>query len=111
MPLLDTLRRTISGHALLLPGDRVLVAVSGGPDSLALLHALHGLRDELGLADLQAAHLDHGLRGAESAAEADFVAAFCRERGIPCTVGRADVARCAETKLVGSVQEAARAAR
>ena len=79
----------------------MLVAVSGGPDSLALLHALHGLREELGLGDLQAAHLDHGLRGDESAAEAEFVAAFCRERGIPCTFGRADVAALRRRKRAG----------
>ena len=110
MPLLDTLRRTISEHALLAPGDRVLVAVSGGPDSLALLHALHGLCEELGLADLQAAHLDHGLRGEESASEALFVAAFCRERSIPCTLERVDVSALRNEMRVGT-QEAARAAR
>ena len=110
MGLRDTLRRTISERALLAPGDRVLVAVSGGPDSLALLHAMHGLGDELGLADLQAAHLDHGLRGDESAGEARFVAAFCQARAIPCTLGAVDVPA-QQQRQGGSTQEAARDAR
>lgn len=110
MALLDSLRRTLLQHGLVAPGGRVLVAVSGGPDSLALLHALHALREELGLADLQVAHLDHGLRGAESAADAAFVAAFCAARSVPCHVGRADVAALIQERKV-STQQAARTAR
>ncbi|MBV9850599.1 MAG: tRNA lysidine(34) synthetase TilS [Armatimonadetes bacterium] len=110
MGLLDTLRRTLAERGLIAPGDRVLVAVSGGPDSLALLHALHSLQDELGLADLRAAHLDHGLRGAEAAAEAQFVADWCAGRGIPCTIGVADIAA-QKAARGGSTQEAARAVR
>ncbi|MGZ8435074.1 MAG: ATP-binding protein, partial [Candidatus Binatia bacterium] len=56
-------------HPVLVPGDRVLVAVSGGPDSVALLHVLHELRDGLGL-HLEAAHLQHGIRGAEAQEDA-----------------------------------------
>lgn len=110
MPLLDTLRRTIAEHDLLGAGDRVLVAVSGGPDSLSLLHALHQARDEFGLDALHVAHFDHRLRGVASAADAAFVAAFCAERNIPCHVGAADVAALARERKV-STQQAARAAR
>jgi tRNA(Ile)-lysidine synthase len=94
--------------ALFAPDDRVLVAVSGGPDSLCLLHVLWMEREARGLGSVTAAHLDHGLRGEESAAEADWVAEWCRERGIACHLGRADVAA---SKRGRSVQEAARAAR
>ena len=95
---------------LFAPGDRVLVAVSGGPDSLSLLHVLWSEREARSLAAVEAAHLDHGLRGAESAAEAAWVAAWCAERGIPCHVGLADVAaRARDSK--SSKQEAARTAR
>lgn len=107
MALPDGLNRAIAHCGLLAPGDRVLVAVSGGPDSLALLHALHSLREELGLADLQAAHLNHGLRGAESATDSAFVAAFCAARGIPCRVGTADVTAVTRQRKV-STQQAAR---
>lgn len=87
-----------------------MVAVSGGPDSLSLLHILWSEREARGLAAVEAAHLDHGLRGEESAAEAAWVSAWCEERGIPCYVGQADVAALAAESKV-SKQEAARAAR
>ncbi|MEN9936533.1 MAG: hypothetical protein RLZZ387_3112 [Chloroflexota bacterium] len=72
------------------PDAALVVAVSGGPDSLALLHALCALRGELGLR-LHAAHLDHTLRGAEAAAEAAFVAETAAAWGVPATVDAADV--------------------
>ena len=92
------------------PGSTVLVAVSGGPDSLALLHALWAEGKAHGLAGVAAAHLDHKFRGAESAAEAAWVAAWCAERGIACEVSTADVAARAKAGKV-SKQEAARAVR
>ncbi len=95
--------------ALIAPADCILVAVSGGPDSLCLLHVLWTERQARQLGSVEVAHLDHGLRGAESAAEADWVAAWCAERGIACHMGRVDAGRLA--KRGHSVQEAARAAR
>ena len=65
---------------LIKPGSRVLCAVSGGADSMALLHRLWSARESLGIA-VCAAHYEHGLRGAESRRDADFVARWCRERG------------------------------
>jgi len=105
MPLPDKLH-----WPLFTPNDRVLVAVSGGPDSLSLLHILWSEREARGLAAVEAAHLDHGLRGEESAAEAAWVATWCGERGIPCHLGLADVAALAAERKI-SKQEAARAAR
>ena len=57
--------------------SRVLVAVSGGPDSVCLLHILLSLREELGI-KLYIAHLDHQLRGAESKADAAYVARLAK---------------------------------
>ena len=74
-----------------LEGKRLLVAVSGGPDSLALLHALHGLSGEHNLT-LFGAHLNHKLRGAESEADAEFVGDTFQGLGIPFTVDGVDVA-------------------
>lgn len=74
-------------HNLLQPGDRVLAGVSGGADSLALLHILHRLRRKLGY-DLHAATFDHRLRGAASAADAAYVAQLCALWKIPVTVGQ-----------------------
>ena len=96
--------------SLLSRGDRVLVAVSGGPDSLSLLHALHEGRHDHGLGDVQAAHLDHGLRGEESAQEAAWVTGWCAERDIACHVERADVGALAKARRTNK-QQAAREAR
>ncbi len=63
--LLGVVQRSIRTHALLAPGERVLVAVSGGPDSTGLLLALARLRRKLGLT-LVAAHVNHRLRGADA---------------------------------------------
>jgi tRNA(Ile)-lysidine synthase len=76
----------------------VLVAVSGGADSMALFRGLHALRAEFNLT-LAAAHLDHGLRGADSAADAEWLAQQCRLRDVPIAVEREDVAaRAAEAR-------------
>ena len=93
-------------RGLLPPGTGVLCAVSGGADSLCLLHLLWTRREELGLR-VCAAHYEHGLRGEESRADAAFVEAFCRERGIPCLVGHGDTAAFAAREKLG-VEDAAR---
>jgi tRNA(Ile)-lysidine synthase len=91
---------------LFSPGDRVLVAVSGGPDSVALLHLLRQLAPELGLS-LGVAHYDHGLRGAESRGDADFVADLAHRLSLACHRGRGEVRTAARRDKV-SLQMAAR---
>jgi tRNA(Ile)-lysidine synthase len=93
----------------LTDGKRLVVAVSGGPDSLALLYALHHLRGELGL-ELHGAHLDHGLRGEASRADARFVAETFRSLGVPFTVEDADVASFRRERGL-SLEDAAREVR
>ena len=93
-------------HADLARDSLLVVAVSGGPDSLALLHALHSLSAEIGLR-LHGAHLDHGLRGEESAADARFVAAEFRRLGLPGTLECAAVASVRRERKL-SLEEAAR---
>ena len=66
----------------------VLVAVSGGPDSVALLSALRRLKTG-GQGRLLAAHFNHRLRGPDADADEAFVVGLCREIGVPCEVGRA----------------------
>lgn len=83
--LLDALRVAVRRYDLLRPGDAVLVAVSGGADSVALLAALVEVRAELGVT-LFAAHLDHGLRGVESAADRAHVEALAARLAVPLTV-------------------------
>jgi tRNA(Ile)-lysidine synthase len=93
-------------EGLFTPGDRVLVAVSGGPDSVALLHLLVRLAPQLGL-DLGVAHYDHGLRGQDSRADADFVADLARDLKLACHQGRGAVRDAARRDKV-SLQMAAR---
>ncbi len=87
------------------PGERVLVAVSGGPDSVALLHLLARLRPELNL-ELGVGHFDHGLRP-DSPEDARFVAGLARELGLPCHLGQGQVRDLARTAKI-SLQMAAR---
>lgn len=109
MDLLSDVRSTIQRYQLIGPGETVVVGVSGGPDSLCLLHALHGLAPELD-ARLHVAHVHHGLRGAEADADAAFVAETAAAWGLPCAVEQIDVAELASRAGL-SLEEAARAAR
>jgi tRNA(Ile)-lysidine synthase len=88
--LLNKIKDTIRRFAMLESGDRALIAVSGGPDSVCLLSALHVLSAELKIS-LHIAHLDHMFRGKESEAEANFVNDLARELGIPSTIEHIDV--------------------
>jgi len=69
------LLRANASHQLIAPDDRILVAVSGGADSVALLHLLYELHETLRL-HLEVAHLQHGIRGAQAREDARFVAAL-----------------------------------
>jgi tRNA(Ile)-lysidine synthase len=99
--------RTIRDQALFDRGDQVLVAVSGGPDSTALLHGLMVVAPRLGLS-VSVACVDHGLRP-ESADEAQSVADHCRGVGVRCEVVPVDVAKARRSHV--SLQEAARMVR
>jgi tRNA(Ile)-lysidine synthase len=101
--------QTIERHRMLAAGDRVVVAVSGGVDSMVLLDLLVRLCP-LYRAELHAAHLDHGLRGSESAEAAEFVRRHCEALGVPATIQRADP-RTWEALRGGSRQDAARIVR
>jgi len=99
----------IRRHRLISEGEKIVVAVSGGPDSLCLLDILVKLRNELGIS-LHIAHLDHGLRGEDSAADARYVARFARRLGIPATIEARDV-RNYQARNRLSLEEAAREVR
>ena len=90
-------------------GDRVICAVSGGADSMALLWSLFLRQEELGI-HVSAAHFNHRLRGAESDRDEQFVRDFCTCHGISLTVGSGDVATFAKEHSL-STEEAARALR
>lgn len=96
-------------EGLFSAGDRVVCALSGGADSMAMLWCLHSLQAELGIT-VSAAHFNHRLRGAEADRDEAFVRAFCAGHGIALTVGSADVAQYAKDHGQ-SLEEAARECR
>jgi len=101
--------RFIEQHHLVSGGEKLLVAVSGGPDSVCLLHILVKLQRELKV-KLQVAHLNHQLRGAESEADASYVSHLARQLGIPAIIEGRDVTGYqAQHRL--SLEEAAREVR
>ncbi|MCC6650463.1 MAG: tRNA lysidine(34) synthetase TilS, partial [Candidatus Eisenbacteria bacterium] len=83
------MRLAFRGPCALARGERILVATSGGADSTALLAALCSLAGELGLS-LHAAHLHHGLRGADADADLAHVRESCLRLGVPLTALRMD---------------------
>jgi tRNA(Ile)-lysidine synthase len=83
--VLESIRR----YQLLEGGDRVIVALSGGPDSVALLLALKELEESLSL-QVSAAHMNHLLRGEESDEDERFVCRLCQQAGVPIEVQRMD---------------------
>jgi len=98
-------------HQLLSEEDGVVVGVSGGPDSMALLHLLLAVNRTLGWRlKLHIAHLDHGLRGDDSREDAAFVQAVADSLSLPCTIEAEEVRALAEAGNVG-LEEASRKAR
>src|SRR5438034_11005991 len=90
--VLERIVKTMTRYNMFKPGDRVGVAVSGGADSVFLLHALIELAPRWDLA-LYVLHLDHGLRGEESRADARFVRELAQRFGLPARLAEADVAQ------------------
>lgn len=96
----------ISRHRLVAGDETVVVGVSGGADSVCLLHILAGCRGRLGIG-LHVAHLNHELREAEAEADAEYVSALAGSLGIPVTIGREGVAAYRAERAC-SLEEAAR---
>ena len=103
------MEESLDSASLLKPSTVILAALSGGADSLALFLALHRLADKHGF-ELRAAHLNHGLRGAESDADAAFVEGICSQFGVPLVLDKVDVAGMRARRRL-SWEQAARIAR
>jgi len=106
--ILDRVRQTVAKYGMISEGDCVVVGVSGGMDSVALLSVLSKLRDVYGMS-LLVAHLNHRLRGAESQRDEVFVRDLARDLGLPCEVASMEVRRMKGRDM--TLQEAAREAR
>ena len=85
--MLNKLEQFIRRNRLLDRGERVVCAVSGGADSMALLMGLYLIKEKLGIT-LEAAHFNHCLRGIESDEDEAFVREFCEGLDIPFHCGR-----------------------
>lgn len=84
-------QRTILEHNLIREGEHIGIGVSGGMDSMALLHILMSIRDIRRSFDISVLHFEHGIRGQESIEDMDFVIRYCRDHDIPCYTERSDV--------------------
>jgi tRNA(Ile)-lysidine synthase len=111
--MLDTIRAYLEQHHLLPEQGTVVVAVSGGADSLCLLHLLHevcGPSKPYPAVQLHVAHLNHQLRGQESERDATVVAQLAHSWDLPVTIGSIDVSALARQEQ-RSLEDAARVAR
>lgn len=104
--MLNRIRKTIASHSMLAQGDHLVVAVSGGPDSVALLSVLSLLTDEFRLR-LTTAHLNHGLRKEEADEDEAFVRRLSDGMGIACICKRVDI-RKLQKRGSGSLEEISR---
>ncbi|MBW1819515.1 MAG: tRNA lysidine(34) synthetase TilS [Deltaproteobacteria bacterium] len=105
--ILGSVERAIAGHGMISRGDGVVVGLSGGPDSVCLLHVLYRLSALLGIR-LVAAHFDHGLRPAEDENETRFTTDLAQSLNLPVDSGKwASV----QISVKGSMEERARDAR
>ena len=107
--ILRTVRETISAHKMFDQGDSVLVAVSGGPDSIALVHLIYSMAAEFSLRPA-IAHLNHCLRGSDSDRDAQFVTETARQLNLPIYAQSKDV-RSFQKRHRLSLEEAARTVR
>ena len=105
--LLRRVSVSVRAKRLFQPGARILVAVSGGPDSVALLSLLAALAPSWQLS-LWAVHVNHGLRGTESQEDARFVSALCDQLGVRVIIEHADLSEAASRRKGLSLQELAR---
>ncbi|MDR1410026.1 MAG: tRNA lysidine(34) synthetase TilS [Oscillospiraceae bacterium] len=109
MNTFDAVHESIARHMLIMPDDSVLAGVSGGADSLCMLHILTQLREKLGFT-LTASHVNHCLRGAQSDEDEALVSRYCEDWDVPLQIRRVDCAAEAKTRGVG-LEECGRALR
>ncbi|MGB2985704.1 MAG: tRNA lysidine(34) synthetase TilS [Phycisphaerae bacterium] len=106
--MLKALSQELLSEGLLSQDDAVVVGVSGGPDSMALLHLLLGLNEHHDWRlKLHVAHLNHQLRGEEAEKDAAFVRAAADSLSLPCTIETREIARLAEAEST-SIEEVSR---
>jgi tRNA(Ile)-lysidine synthase len=107
--MIEKVLSTIGKHKLIEPGQLILVGISGGPDSVCLLHVLHSLAERLQI-KLHAVHVNHMLRGDEAEADRAYVEDLCLRLHIPLNTVAANIRELAADRGL-SLEEAGREAR
>ncbi|MCI1944586.1 tRNA lysidine(34) synthetase TilS [Clostridium luticellarii] len=97
--MIESVLNTIRENNMFISGDRVIVAVSGGPDSICLLHVLYTLREKLNIT-LLAAHVNHCLRGIEADKDELYVENFCKNLGIQFKSLKIDINNVAKNRNI-----------
>ncbi len=104
--MIEKIIKTIDEHKLIEKGDRIIVGLSGGPDSVCLLHVLHSLASRLNIS-IAAVHINHMLRGDESLEDELYAGELCKQLGISLHVARHDIKSISFKKKL-SIEEAGR---
>lgn len=103
--MLEEVLKTIENYNLIEKGDNIVIGVSGGPDSICLLHVLNSLKDQLGI-QIFVAHINHMIRE-EADEETAYVENFCKTLGVQCFIKKKDVQQVAKDEKIGT-EEAGR---
>lgn len=98
--LKEEVLKTIETYNLIEKNDIIVIGVSGGPDSICLLHVLYGLKEKLGI-EIVVAHVNHMLRDVADL-ETEYVQKFCKKLGIECYVKKADILEISKTQKKGT---------
>lgn len=107
--LIDKVEKMIKEEKLIESGDRIVVGVSGGPDSICLLHALEQIQKRGLDFEIFVAHINHMIRG-NAILDEEYVENYCQERAIPVFIKRISILEIAEKEKIG-IEEAGRNAR
>jgi len=98
--LKDEVLKTIKKYNLIENGDKIVVGVSGGPDSICLLHVLYSLKGELGI-EIYVAHINHMIREVADS-ETEYVKEFCKNLKIECFTKKVDIINLAKEEKKGT---------
>lgn len=98
--LKEEVLKTIETYNLIEKNDKIVIGVSGGPDSICLLHVLYGLKEKLEI-EIVVAHVNHMLRDVADL-ETEYVQNFCKKLGIQCYVKKADILEISKTQKKGT---------
>lgn len=104
----EKVKKTIKKFNLIQPGDRIVLGVSGGPDSISMLNILNEIKNDFQF-EIYVAHINHMIRE-EAGEDEKYVQTYCEKNGIQCYVKRIDIQQIANTNKIGT-EEAGRNAR